>query len=96
MSISLRDTLNLLVQRTEKKFNMRVKRIKKTQPLNIITDYSVDVYCESEGKTKSIIPKQINSDGLIIGSDLDDDSYLFSELNSIEDKINIIEMIDNN
>jgi hypothetical protein len=100
MSVSLRETLTLLVQRTEKKFNMRVKRIKKTQPININTDDSVNVYCESESKTKSIIPKQINSDGLIVGIELDDDddtdSYSFNDLNSIEDKISIIEMIDNN
>jgi hypothetical protein len=72
---------------------MRVKRIKKTQPININTDNSVNVYCESE--TKTIIPKQINSDGLIIGSDLAD-SYSFNNLKSIEDKISIVEMIDNN
>jgi hypothetical protein len=96
----LRQTLNLLTQRTEKKFDMRVRRIKKTQPINIDTDNSIDVYCESESKIKSIIPTQIDSNGLIIGSDLQDDedtdSYSFDKLNSIEDKISLVEMIDNN
>ena len=98
----LRQTLNLLTQRTEKKFDMRVRRIKKTQPINIDTDDSIDVYCESESKTKSIIPKQIDSDGLIVGVDVDfddnedADSYSFNDLNSIEDKISLVEMIDNN
>lgn len=96
----LRQTLNLLTQRTEKKFDMRVRRIKKTQPINIDTDDSIDVYCESESKIKSIIPTQIDSNGLIIGSDLQDDedtdSYSFDKLNSIEDKISLVEMIDNN
>jgi hypothetical protein len=98
MSIGLRETLTLLTQRTEKKFNMRVKRIKKSQPMNINTDDSIDVYCESESKTKSIIPIQIDSNGLIVGIELDDDedtdSYSFNDLNSIEDKISIVEMID--
>ena len=96
----LRQTLNLLTQRTEKKFDMRVRRIKKTQPINIDTDNRIDVYCESESKIKSIIPTQIDSNGLIIGSDLQDDedtdSYSFDKLNSIEDKISLVEMIDNN
>jgi hypothetical protein len=96
----LRQTLNLLTQRTEKKFDMRVRRIKKTQPINIDTDDSIDVYCESEGKIKSIVPTQIDSNGLIVGSDLQDDedtdSYSFDKLNSIEDKISLVEMIDNN
>ncbi len=96
----LRQTLNLLTQRTEKKFDMRVRRIKKTQSINIDTDDSIDVYCESESKIKSIIPTQIDSNGLIIGSDLQDDedtdSYSFDKLNSIEDKISLVEMIDNN
>lgn len=99
MSASLRETLNLLTQRTEKKFDMRVRRIKKTQPINIDTDDSIDVYCESESKVKSIIPTQIDSNGLIIGSELDfddTDSYSFNDLNSIEDKINLVEIIDNN
>jgi hypothetical protein len=96
----LRQTLNLLTQRTEKKFDMRVRRIKKTQPISIDTDDSIDVYCESEGKIKSIVPTQIDSNGLIVGSDLQDDedtdSYSFDKLNSIEDKISLVEMIDNN
>ena len=98
----LRQTLNLLTQRTEKKFDMRVRRIKKTQSINIDTDDSIDVYCESESKTKSIIPKQIDSNGLIVGVDVDfddnedTDSYTFNNLNSIEDKISLVEMIDNN
>lgn len=99
MSASLRETLNLLTQRTEKKFDMRVRRIKKTQPINIDTDDSIDVYCESESKIKSIVPTQIDSNGLIIGSELQDeetDSYSFDNLNSIEDKITIVELIDNN
>jgi len=97
MALTLRETLTLLTQRTEKKFNMRVKRIKKSQPININTDDRIDVYCESESKTKSIIPLQIDSNGLIFGSDLDDehiDSYYFSDLIGIEDKISIVEMID--
>ena len=98
----LRQTLNLLTQRTEKKFDMRVRRIKKTQSINIDTDDSIDVYCESESKTISIIPKQIDSNGLIVGVDVDfddnedTDSYSFNDLNSIEDKISLVEMIDNN
>ena len=99
MALTLRETLNLLTQKTEKKFDMRVRRIKRTQPININTDDTIDVYCESEGKTKSIYPTQVDSNGLIIGSDLDDDdtdSYYFSQLNSIEDKISILEMIDKN
>jgi hypothetical protein len=101
MSLPLRETLNLLTQRTEKKFDMRVKRIKKSQPIDINTSDSIDVYCESESKTKSIIPKQIDSNGLIVGvdTDFDDDdtnSYSFNDLNSIEDKISLVEMIDNN
>ena len=102
MSLPLRETLNLLTQRTEKKFDMRVRRIKKSQPIDIDSGDSVDVYCESESKTKSIIPKQIDSNGLIIGVDLDfediesADSYSFNDLNSIEDKISIVEMIDSN
>jgi hypothetical protein len=100
MSLPLRETLNLLTQRTEKKFDMRVKRIKKSHPIDIDTSDCVDVYCESEGKTKSIIPKQIDSNGLIVGVDLDDDedtdSYSFNDLNSIEDKISIVELIDEN
>lgn len=98
----LRQTLNLLTQRTEKKFDMRVRRIKKSRPIDIDTDDSIDVYCESESKTKSIIPKQIDSDGLIVGVDVDfddnedTDSYSFNDLNSIEDKISLVEMIDNN
>ena len=79
---------------------MRVKRIKKSQTID--TDDSIDVYCESESKTKSIIPKKIDSNGLIIGVDVDfddnqdTDSYSFNDLNSIEDKINLVEMMDNN
>jgi hypothetical protein len=102
MSTPLRQTLNLLTKRTEKKFDMRVRRIKKSQPIDIDTSDSIDVYCESESKTKSIIPKQIDSNGLIIGVDLDfediesADTYSFNDLNSIEDKISIVEMIDNN
>jgi hypothetical protein len=99
MSLPLRETLNLLTQRTEKKFDMRVRRIKKSQPIDIDTDDSIDVYCDSEGKIKSIIPMQIDSNGLIIGSELDfddTDSYSFNDLNSIEDKISIVELIDNN
>lgn len=99
MSLPLREKLNLLTQITEKKFNMRVKRIKKSQPIDIDTSDCVDVYCESESKTKSIIPKQIDSNGLIIGTELDfddTDSYSFNDLNSIEDKISIVELIDNN
>lgn len=102
MSLPLRETLNLLTQRTEKKFDMRVKRIKKSHPIDIDTSDSVDVYCESESKTKSIIPKQIDSDGLIVGvdADFDDiesaDTYSFNDLNSIEDKISIVELIDEN
>ena len=102
MSIPLRETLNLLTKRTEKKFDMRVRRIKKTNPIDIETSDSVDVYCESESKTKSIIPKQIDSNGMIVGIDLDfdevesADTYSFDDLNSIEDKISIVEMIDNN
>jgi len=96
----LRQTLNLLTQRTEKKFDMRVRRIKKSKPIDIDTDDSIDVYCESEGKIKSIVPTQIDSNGLIVGSDLQDDedtdSYSFDKLNSIEDKISLVEMIDNN
>ena len=100
MALTLRETLNLLTQKTEKKFDMRIKRIKKTQPINIIkSDDTIDVYCEYEGKTKSIYPTQVDSNGLIIGSDLDDDhidSYYFSDLIGIEDKITIVEMIDKN
>ena len=100
MALTLRETLNLLTQKTEKKFDMRVRRIKRTQPININTDDTIDVYCESEGKTKSIYPTQVDSNGLIVGSDLvdddDTDSYYFSQLNSIEDKISILEMIDKN
>ena len=102
MSLPLRETLNLLTQRTEKKFDMRVKRIKKTQPIDIDTSDCVAVYCESESKVKSIIPKQIDSNGLIVAVDFDfediesADSYSFNDLNSIEDKITIVEMIDNN
>jgi hypothetical protein len=99
MALTLRETLNLLTQKTEKKFDMRIKRIKKTQPININSDDTIDVYCEYEGKTKSIYPTQVDSNGLIIGSDLDDehiDSYYFSDLIGIEDKISILEMIDKN
>ena len=100
MALTLRESLNLLTQKTEKKFDMRVRRIKRTQPININTDDTIDVYCESEGKTKSIYPTQVDSNGLIVGSDLvdddDTDSYYFSQLNSIEDKISILEMIDKN
>lgn len=99
MALTLRETLNLLTQKTEKKFDMRVRRIKRTQPIKINTDDTIDVYCESEGKTKSIYPTQVDSNGLIVGSDLvddDTDSYYFSQLNSIEDKISILEMIDKN
>lgn len=102
MSLPLRETLNLLTQRTEKKFDMRVKRIKKSKPIDIDTSDSVDVYCYSESKVKAIIPKQIDSNGLIIGVDFEfdevdiTDSYSFNDLNSIEDKISIVEMIDKN
>jgi hypothetical protein len=79
---------------------MRVRRIKISKPIDIDTNDTIDVYCESESKIKSIIPTQIDSNGLIIGSDLQDDedtdSYSFDKLNSIEDKISLVEMIDNN
>jgi hypothetical protein len=97
---NLRQSLDLLTQRTEKKFDMRVRRIKISKPIDIDTNDTIDVYCESESKIKSIIPTQIDSNGLIIGSDLQDDedtdSYSFDKLNSIEDKISLVEMIDNN
>ena len=102
MSLPLRETLNLLTQRTEKKFDMRVKRIKKSHPIDINTSDCVDVYCESESKTKSIISKQIDSNGLIVAVDFDfediesADTYSFNDLNSIEDKITIVELIDEN
>lgn len=102
MSTPLRQTLDLLTKRTEKKFSMRVKRIKKSKPIDIDCGDSVDVYSESESKVKAIIPKQIDSNGLIVAVDFDfdeiesADSYSFNDLNSIEDKISIVEMIDNN
>ena len=96
MSNELRKTLALLEQRTNKKFGMRVKRIKET--LNIDTSDTLDVYSETHSKTKAIIPKQIDKDGLILAVDDEEnsDTYKFSDLNSVEDKISLIELIDEN
>ena len=94
----LRQSLDLLTQRINKKFYMRIKRIKENEPLIINTDDTICVYCENDNTTY-INPKEINSDGLIIGIDLADETdygFYFGNLNSIEDKITLVEMINDN